>query len=94
MRLAVPAGETAWIRAGQEEVLPVTPIRGDRVVVGNTGLIDGPLDDPDVRAHALSTLRSCGYLDVVDGEPAGEPADAEHAVAALMASRRDPEVAS
>jgi urease subunit gamma/beta len=91
MRLAVPAGETVWIRAGERVELPVARIRGDRVVVGNTGLIDGSLDDPAVRDRALITLRECGYLDVVDGQPLGDSDSAESAVPGLMARRRDAE---
>jgi urease subunit gamma/beta len=83
-RLAVPAGETVWIRSGEQVELPITSIRGERVVVGNTGLVDGPLDDPAVRERTLATLRACGYLDVVDGAPVGDAASAESAVAALM----------
>ena len=84
MRLAIETGQTIWIRPGQELVLPVRPIEGHRVVVGNTGAVDGPLDDPDVRARALATLRACGYLDVVDDEPLNAVTDAQGAVAALM----------
>lgn len=83
-RLATATGETVWIRPGESVTLPTAGIRGARVVVGNTGLIDGPLDDPDIRSRALTTLRSCGYLDVVDGAPFGEAVDAEAAVAALV----------
>jgi urease subunit gamma/beta len=88
MRLAVPAGETVWIRVDERAHLPMTRILGDRVVVGNTGLIDGALDDAEVRERALVTLRQCGYLDVVDGRPVGGTAGAESAVAAVMAVRR------
>ena len=88
MRLAVPTGETVWIRAGEAIRLPILPIAGARIMVGNTGAVDGALDDPGVRARALQTLRSCGYLDVVDGEPTGDAASAAGAVDALMAATR------
>ena len=87
MRLAVPAGETVWIRAGETLTLPMTRIGGGRVMVGNTGLIDGSLDDPVVRERALTTLRACGYLDIVAGAPVGDLASAESAVFELMAVR-------
>jgi urease subunit gamma/beta len=87
MRLAVPTGETVWLNAGQTMELPMRAIAGERVVVGNSGVIDGRLDDPEVREKALATLRDCGYLDTVDGEPAGDVAAAEGAIAALMATR-------
>jgi hypothetical protein len=53
-------------------------------MIGNTGVIDGPLDDPDVKARALATLRDCGYLDVVEGSPVNELEDATGAVSLLM----------
>jgi len=88
VRLAIPAGETVWIQPGQRVELPVTRIRGERVVVGNTGVVDGQLDDPEVRARALATLRACGYLDVVDGLPVGEVRSADSAVASLVDHHR------
>lgn len=88
MRLAIPTGETVWIRPGEAVRLPMRPIAGERIVVGNTGTVDGPLDDPDVRARALTTLRSCGYLDVVDGEAVGDVDQAASAIGMLMAGRR------
>lgn len=87
MRAAVPTGETVWIRPGEQVDVPVLSIGGARVMVGTSGVVDGPLDDPEVRDRALATLRSCGYLDVADGQAHGTLADAQGAVAALMARR-------
>jgi urease subunit gamma/beta len=84
MRPAIPTGETVWIRPGESVDLPACPITGDRIVVGNSGLVDGSLDDPQVRDRALVSLRACGYLDVVDGIPSGDAATAAGAVAAAM----------
>lgn len=91
-RLAIPTGETVWIRPGERVDVPVTSIRGARVVVGNTGLVDGPLDDPQTRRRALDGLRECGFLDVVDGQPVGDAVEAEQSIAALV--RRSHEDAS
>lgn len=88
MRLAIPTGETVWINAGAVLQLPITPIAGERVIVGNSGVIDGRLDDPTVRDHALTTLRECGYLDIVDGKAVGSAASADTAISALMNQRR------
>jgi urease subunit gamma/beta len=96
MRPAITTGETVWIRPGETVDLPMRPVGGSRVMVGTTGLIDGPLDDPEVRARALEQLRACGYLDLVDGQPVGDTATAAGAVAAVMAvgrARRDEESA-
>jgi urease subunit gamma/beta len=84
MRLAVPTGSTVWIDPAATIEVAVTPIRGERIMIGNTGVIDGSLDDPGVKSRALALLRACGYLDLVDGEPRGDAATADQAVAALM----------
>jgi urease subunit gamma/beta len=94
MRAAIPTGETVWIGPGECAALPVRPIAGERVVIGNSGVVDGPLDDPATRAQALATLRACGYLDIVDGRPLGDAQAAEGAVAALMRARATEEAAT
>jgi urease subunit gamma/beta len=88
-RLAVPAGTTVWIPAGETVSVPVTGLRGSRVVVGNTGVVEGPIDDPRVRERALGALRRCGYLDIVDGVEINGLEAADAAVSRLMAERRD-----
>jgi urease subunit gamma/beta len=88
-RPAIPTGETVWIRPGESVDLPVVPITGARIVIGNSGLVDGALDDPAVRARALAALRSCGYLDVVDGVPTGDAGSAAGAMAAAMRMTRN-----
>ena len=90
MRLAMPTGDTLWLEPGATVTAGLTPIRGERVVVGNTGVIDGALDDPNVQARALDRLRSCGYLDIVDGVPINDEAQAEDAVPQLMVNRNQP----
>ncbi len=88
-RPAIDTGQTVWIRPGESVILPSRPIEGARIVVGNSGTVDGPLDDPAVRSRALETLRACGYLDEVDGQPVNDPAGAERAVAEVMARRAE-----
>jgi urease subunit gamma/beta len=87
-RLAVPTGQALWIDPAETVLVEVTPIRGSRIVMGNSGVVNGSLDDPEVKARALSVLRSCGYLDVVDGKPLGDATTASSAVPALMLARR------
>ena len=87
MRAAIPTGETVWIQPGTSVTIPAAPITGERIMFGNTGVIDGPLDDPQTRERALTTLRECGYLDVVDGNPVNADTDADQAVAKLMERR-------
>lgn len=89
MRLAIPTGDTEWVLPGETREFPVCRIRGGRVQIGTSGLVDGSLDDADTRTRALSRLRACGYLDIVDGEPVGTAQDAEHAVARAVDELRD-----
>lgn len=88
-RLAVPAGSTVWLRAGESVTLPTAPLLGERTVIGNTGVVDGPVDDPAVREKALTALRRCGYLDIVAGSNVNDVAQAEHAINLLMVERRE-----
>ncbi len=90
MRPAVPTGETVWIAPGETVTLAARAIAGGRILIGNTGLVDGALDDPAVRDRALTALRDCGYLDIVDGKPVGDVADAEGAVGRVMDRRSSP----
>lgn len=87
MRAAIPTGTTAWIPAGDRRTVPIRPIGGARIWVGTTGLVDGSLDEPDVRQRALASLRSCGYLDLVDGEPVGSIDAADSAIMRVMEQR-------
>ena len=88
MRLDTPAGTTLWLSPGETVEAYAVPIGGERVVEGNTGVVDGPLDDPRVRERALATLRACGYLDVVNGADVNDTVAAENAVARLMQGRQ------
>lgn len=88
-RLAIPSGSTVWIRPGESVTVPTAPLQGARIVVGNTGVVDGPVDDPDVRERALAALRRCGYLDLADGAEVNDAAQAEVAVARLVVERRE-----
>lgn len=84
MRPAHATGVTVWLEAGESVSVPLSPIEGQRIMMGNTGVIDGPLDDLELKARALATLRDCGYLDVVEGLPLNEVHDANHAISDLM----------
>ena len=84
-RLALPSGDTILIAPGETVELPMRPIGGARVVIGNTGVVDGSLDDVATRDRALATLRSCGYLD--SGHHDAQAPSPDHAVSALMRMR-------
>jgi urease subunit gamma/beta len=70
MRLAVAAGAAVRFEPAVPQRVGLVPIGGARVAVGFAGLVDGPLDDPRVRAAALERLAAFGYLTTVAG--AGE----------------------
>jgi urease subunit gamma/beta len=61
--LGVPAGASVRFDVGQTVRVDLVPFGGRRVAVGFSGLVDGPLDDPVVRAEALARVRELGYLD-------------------------------
>lgn len=61
--LASPAGTAQRFEPGETVRVPLTPIRGNRVVIGFAGLVDGPLDAPGAKEAALDRARACGYLD-------------------------------
>ena len=90
-RLAIPSGDTIWIQPGETIELGIQPIAGSRVVIGNTGVIDGSLDDPILRRRALDTLHACGYLDTQARPATGSPAEmppADDAVSMLIQHRQ------
>lgn len=89
MRAAIPTGDTVWVHPGESVTMGVRPIEGGRLQWGTSGAVDGDLDDPEVRARALALLRECGYLDIHDGRPAGDPARADDAVGKLMRRRHE-----
>ncbi len=62
MRLAIPAGSAVRFDPGVTISAPLTPIGGDRIAVGFAGLVDGSLDDPEVRQRAYERAGMQGYL--------------------------------
>jgi urease subunit gamma/beta len=61
-RLAIPAGATVRFDPGAPVAVELVPLRGERVVVGFSGLVDGPLDAPGALEQALERAREFGYL--------------------------------
>jgi urease subunit gamma/beta len=58
----VPAGETVRFDPGTPVTVGLVPLAGERVVVGFSGLVDGPLDAPGALDEALRRAREFGYL--------------------------------
>ena len=63
MRLDVPAGTSVRFEPGDEREVCLVALGGRRVVRGLNGLIDGALDDPQVREQALRRAHDQGFLD-------------------------------
>ena len=61
--LDIAAGASVLFPPGGTVRVRLAPIRGDRVVIGYAGLVDGPLDAPGARDAALALLRATGFLD-------------------------------
>lgn len=79
--LDIAAGASVTFPPGAAVTVRLTPIRGQRAVVGSAGLVDGPLDAPGAKDRALALLRSTGFLDAT-----ASPTDAaEDAVRRLTA---------
>jgi urease subunit gamma/beta len=68
--LDLPAGATVRFDPDAEVTVRLVPFGGARVVVGFSGLVDGPLDAPGARETALERARAFGYSD--DAAEAGE----------------------
>jgi urease subunit gamma/beta len=61
--LAIAAGANVRFDPGIATDVQLTPYRGQRVVIGFAGLVDGPLDEPGALEAALGLARERGYLD-------------------------------
>jgi urease subunit gamma/beta len=71
--LDIAAGASTTFAPGETRAVRLVPIRGDRVVIGFAGLVDGPLDAPGARERALDLLRATGFADT--GVPGGDDPD-------------------
>jgi len=56
MRLNIPAGTAMRFEPGEEKEVELTPFAGSRSVFGHNALVNGSLDDPSVKAAALTRL--------------------------------------
>jgi urease subunit beta len=62
MRLDVPAGTSVRFEPGDEREVRLVALGGRRIVRGLNGLIDGALDDSQVREQALRRANEQGFL--------------------------------
>jgi urease beta subunit len=61
-RLQIPAGTAARFEPGEEKRVTLVAIGGNRVAYGINGLVNGRLDDPDVRTRAMVKAASLGFM--------------------------------
>ncbi|WP_253736380.1 urease subunit beta [Halohasta salina] len=64
MRLDIPAGTAIRFEPGCEEDVDLVAFGGNRIMKGMGGLVDGPLDDEEVKEAALERAAEAGYLGV------------------------------
>ena len=79
--LDIAAGSSVTFAPGQTATVRLVPMRGERVVIGFAGLVDGPLDAPGARERALDLLRATGFRDT--GIDVGAQTDPERTVALM-----------
>lgn len=60
-RLAVPAGTAVRFEPGEEKKVTLVALSGNRLAQGINGLTDGLLDDPKVKAKAVSLAADRGF---------------------------------
>ena len=61
-RLEVPAGAAMRFEPGEEKRVALVAIGGNRVVYGINGLVNGRLDDPNVKVKALALAYEQGFI--------------------------------
>ncbi|HEX3703641.1 MAG TPA: urease subunit beta [Vicinamibacterales bacterium] len=58
MRLNIPAGTAVRFEPGDTQVVELVALGGSRVVLGLNNLVDGQLDDDDVRRRAMAAVQA------------------------------------
>ncbi|TKB75714.1 MAG: urease subunit beta [Nitrospira sp.] len=61
-RLQVPAGTAVRFEPGEDKLVALVSIGGNRVAYGINGLVNGRLDDPTVKAKAMTAAREQGFI--------------------------------
>ena len=60
-RLQVPAGTAVQFEPGEAKRVTLVAFGGNRVAFGINGLVNGKLDDPEVRERALAAAADRGF---------------------------------
>jgi urease beta subunit len=61
-RLQVPAGTAVRFEPGEDKRVTVVSIGGNRVAYGINGLVNGRLDDQNVKTKAMTAAREQGFI--------------------------------
>ena len=61
-RLQVPAGTAVRFEPGEDKRVTLVSVGGNRVAYGINGLVNGRLDDPTVKAKALTAAKEQGFI--------------------------------
>ena len=61
-RLQVPAGTAVRFEPGESKRVTLVALGGNRIAYGINGLVNGKLDDANVREKALSAAREQGFI--------------------------------
>jgi len=61
-RLQVPAGTAVRFEPGEDKRVTLVAIGGNRVAYGINGLVNGRLDDPNIKREALVRARESGFI--------------------------------
>jgi len=61
-RLQVPAGTAVRFEPGEDKRVTLVSIGGNRVAYGINGLVNGRMDDPNVKAKAMTVAREQGFI--------------------------------
>ncbi len=61
-RLQIPAGTAVRFEPGEDKRVTLVTISGNRVAYGINGLVNGRMDDPNVKRQALAIARELGFI--------------------------------
>lgn len=61
-RLQVPAGTAVRFEPGEDKRVMLVSIGGNRVAYGINGLVNGRLDDSNVKARSMTAAREQGFI--------------------------------
>src|SRR6476661_2036435 len=60
-KLCIPAGTAARFEPGEEKRVTLVALAGNRMAYGINGLTNGALDDPQIKAQALTRATEGGF---------------------------------